>query len=62
MFTENTFPSIGSPDPFPLVNVCVVVRSLRTRISRPCFMVILEGLKTNFPSVMFVIDVMADMG
>jgi hypothetical protein len=25
-------------------------------------MVILEGLKTNFPSVLFVIDVMADMG
>jgi hypothetical protein len=58
--TENTFPSIGSPDPFPLVNVWDVVRLLRTTISWPCFMVILEGLNTNYPSVLFVIGVMAE--
>jgi hypothetical protein len=60
--TENTFPSIGSLVPFPLVNVCADVRLLRTSISSPCFMVILEGLKTSFPSVLFVIEVTAAMG
>jgi hypothetical protein len=62
MSAENIFPSIGSPDPFPLVNVWDVVRLLRPAISWPCFMVILEGLNTNFPSVLFVIVVMAEIG